>query len=1212
MIRQRRRQAQIVRLLPPLEYTVVKEWDDNDNAGWYQTEESEYAIYDNRNGGNADRLWKYVYLVENPTEAQRAEGYGEWSYTWSDHGTAWQYATEELGQDVPYGSFQAYYMEDGKSHALTWRYALKSKTYDPVTRTWVYVNAFDPDGGWGGWGESIVNPAIMRKRVWYQYDDPNPKSTRDRSINDLMKGRDAIIPFDVSGTAGSVEVYLDNLRNGKFTENGPAADAHYADIVLEDYLDMVDMHSITTDDVDLAYIDVNQPSIYGFTTVVKDETKSEDDPERYYDPPRYTLSRFINDYTNVRFEAYVGDEWIEVGEMHGTVLTGKNGGTAEGKRLNLPLGTQKVREIVETYGVVTSLSYTIGVRIHPSDWINLQIANKAKVSDYMMMRLDNYAKLYGVDNGVRSSWTLSDWDTGYIHGRIYRVAAWQNKSFNVTANDVVGRRLKIHTKAVTTQQSNVITERDYYIGIEEGDIPFTRAGTWYDLLPPGVEPDTSTVKLQSGDRIQDVWTIENYKDSGRTLLVVKASLAPHVSYTSSSAFPKDETYPQNGYKQQQVIEFDSYYSWQDVRMYGLETVRNTIAFETDDDEAGNLNGWCGEPDDPDFNNNKLTMGEVKTDKDLMTGLDDKRDDPSFVYAGADLMSDELDFYAEASIRKWVSVEGSGRWSYGHNNEVVVTEGGKYTYRIDVRCETDSATKDIIILDSIENYIPTEDKSDYGDAQWNGYFRGLNIQGLIDLGIDPIVYYSTKADLDISRGTAENENYNYYEEKDVIAAILNDPNGDWVRADKYTGKLQDVKAFAIDCRKKTDGTDFVIQNFSDSEEQPADAVDAFSFYVYMRAPAKSACVTKDGKSLWGAGKDAPENPEEVNPENADHNAHAYNNIFLDSTQVDAVGRETHAYIHWDYVKVGIIPFNLNVSKIWDDADDNDGLRGESVTVHLYADGEDTGETVVLGEDTDWAGVFPHVMRYDYDTMEPDYDGLDDGHYIFYSFVEDEINGYTMSYNRHDNDVEVVNKHVPETISIPFTKTWALDEDDLDRRPASITVKLYADGVYTGQKMTVKPDEEGNWAGEFTNIRKYKDHGREVVYTVEEDGVEDYRVSYDGTNITNTFHPFGDLEVSKVLQNATAAAAENEFSFSLTLKDKDGNDLLDEYPYEILKPADEQPEEGDTVYEKVSEGMIGNGGMFSLKGDWKLVVRDIPSHSTYQVTEDYKAGFTRSST
>ena len=42
----------------------------------------------------------------------------------------------------------------------------------------------------------------------------------------------------------------------------------------------------------------------------------------------------------------------------------------------------------------------------------------------------------------------------------------------------------------------------------------------------------------------------------------------------------------------------------------------------------------------------------------------------------------------------------------------------------------------------------------------------------------------------------------------------------------------------------------------------------------------------------------------------------------------------------------------VEKVWDDEDDQDGLRPESVTVKLLADGEDTGLTLTLSEKNGW--------------------------------------------------------------------------------------------------------------------------------------------------------------------------------------------------------------------------------------------------------------------
>ena len=49
----------------------------------------------------------------------------------------------------------------------------------------------------------------------------------------------------------------------------------------------------------------------------------------------------------------------------------------------------------------------------------------------------------------------------------------------------------------------------------------------------------------------------------------------------------------------------------------------------------------------------------------------------------------------------------------------------------------------------------------------------------------------------------------------------------------------------------------------------------------------------------------------------------------------------------------------VSKVWKDDQNRFSSRPETVTIRLLADGEDTGETIVLSEENDWAGVFAGV-------------------------------------------------------------------------------------------------------------------------------------------------------------------------------------------------------------------------------------------------------------
>ena len=55
-------------------------------------------------------------------------------------------------------------------------------------------------------------------------------------------------------------------------------------------------------------------------------------------------------------------------------------------------------------------------------------------------------------------------------------------------------------------------------------------------------------------------------------------------------------------------------------------------------------------------------------------------------------------------------------------------------------------------------------------------------------------------------------------------------------------------------------------------------------------------------------------------------------------------------------------DIPVEKIWDDHNDSHGLRPGSVTIHLYADGEDTGKSLTLTAAGHWKGAFTGLDKY----------------------------------------------------------------------------------------------------------------------------------------------------------------------------------------------------------------------------------------------------------
>ena len=178
-------------------------------------------------------------------------------------------------------------------------------------------------------------------------------------------------------------------------------------------------------------------------------------------------------------------------------------------------------------------------------------------------------------------------------------------------------------------------------------------------------------------------------------------------------------------------------------------------------------------------------------------------------------------------------------------------------------------------------------------------------------------------------------------------------------------------------------------------------------------------------------------------------------------------------------------SINGVKTWNDNDNQDGIRPQSITVHLYADGVDTGKKVTTDESKNWKYSFEDLDKYK------------DGAEIVYTVVEDQVKDYTTRIDGYN----ITNTHTPETIDVSGSKTWN-DAGNQDKvRPDKITIRLYADGKEI-QHREVTASE--NWKWSFTNLPKYAD-GTEIVYTISEDPVDDYTTEVKDYDVTNTHKP-----------------------------------------------------------------------------------------------------------
>ncbi len=95
--------------------------------------------------------------------------------------------------------------------------------------------------------------------------------------------------------------------------------------------------------------------------------------------------------------------------------------------------------------------------------------------------------------------------------------------------------------------------------------------------------------------------------------------------------------------------------------------------------------------------------------------------------------------------------------------------------------------------------------------------------------------------------------------------------------------------------------------------------------------------------------------------------------------------------------------IPVTKVWDDENDADGIRPESVTVELYLNGEPTGRTLVLNESNGWSGTFTN--------LEDKTDNL-------WTVVETAVEDYESSVSGNaESGFVITNTHTPDEIEVP---------------------------------------------------------------------------------------------------------------------------------------------------------------------------------------------------
>ena len=198
----------------------------------------------------------------------------------------------------------------------------------------------------------------------------------------------------------------------------------------------------------------------------------------------------------------------------------------------------------------------------------------------------------------------------------------------------------------------------------------------------------------------------------------------------------------------------------------------------------------------------------------------------------------------------------------------------------------------------------------------------------------------------------------------------------------------------------------------------------------------------------------------------------------------------------------------VKKVWKDDENRDGLRPQALRIELLADGEGTGQFAMLDAANNWTAMINNLPK------------MKSGKAVEYSWNEPAVLGYTLTGSRTNGILTTLtNTHGPEETEVKVRKAWIDGNDAAGKRPASITVQLYADGQATGEAVTL--DASNNWSYSWTKLAKnvtVTGLTREIKYTVAETDIPEGYIAKTTGNastgyvITNTFET-GKLIIEK---------------------------------------------------------------------------------------------------
>ena len=515
---------------------------------------------------------------------------------------------------------------------------------------------------------------------------------------------------------------------------------------------------------------------------------------------------------------------------------------------------------------------------------------------------------------------------------------------------------------------------------------------------------------------------------------------------------------------------------------------------------------------------------------------------------------KVDLKANGKVVKTVTIKASDNWTYTFTNLDKYSNGEEINYTVE--------EKTITVYESEVNGYEIINTHEIAKTTIEGVKTWIDNDNQDGIRPDSIKI-SLKADGKVvaTKEVTEKDDWKYsftdlpvYENGKKINYTISE--------DKVAGYTGVVSGYDITNTHKTETTTITVNKiWEDSSNNDGVRPDSIKINLYANGKLvkEGVVVTGNGDNWSYTFKDLPmnENGEKINYTVTEETVANY------ETSIDGL---TITNNHQNE------KISISGIKTWNDNNNQDGIRPDSIKVSLKANGKVIATKEVTAED-DWKYSFTNLDKYS------------NGEEIDYEITEEEVAGYTGVVNGYD----ITNTHNPIKTSLPVAKKWVDSNNQDGIRPDSIIIDLYADGTLLLDK-TVTIKNTDNWNYTYTNLDKYS-NGKEINYTVKEREVKDYTITYEvtdnGINVINTHSP------SKITINGTK-----------TWTDNDNNDGL-------------RPE---TITIRLS-GKVGDNEVVNKMitvteaDDWKYSFTELPEYNdgsliSYTISEDAVIGYNTS--